>query len=458
LVADETLVLSGGTLIDGRGSLPVTDSVVVIKGNTIESVGRVDEVPVVATARVIEVRGKTVMPGLVDCHLHLGTSGGGLCDPEEFRPTTLAANLRTLLGYGVTSVMDLAAQPHLDKIQAELRSGALLGPRLFGVKYGITAPGSHPMGLLREFNATGAIGANFIEVDNVDAAREAVRRVAAEKPDGLKIYHSRTEFPGTMCLDCNCEKLRPEVLKALVDEGHAQGLKVYAHIAYPSEAREVLVAGADVLSHPITHAETTVDEIMADMAARGTVMHTTLTRVEAYFGLMVDPFMREKLRGRVAPVILRSIGLPKSKAFIRHNRSGVTEDARRILDITMANVRRAVKAGVTIAMGTDSGGPGAMHGVCVPREMELMNEAGMTPMQVLVAATKTAADVIGQGDRIGTIEPGKLADVLVIDGEPLRDISHIRKLSAVIANGRMLDPAELTVEPEKAPPLPEFRM
>jgi imidazolonepropionase-like amidohydrolase len=439
------LVLLGGSLIDGNGGLPVRDAIIIVEDNTIVAVGRAGEIEVPKNARVVQLGGKTVMPGIVDCHVHIGTSGGGLADPEEFRPATLAANLQTFLSFGVTTIMDMAAQPHLDKIKADLDSGVVLGPRLYGVKYGITAPDSHPMGLVREFGAAKAIGANFIEVDCVEDARDAVRRVAAENPAGLKIYHSRSEFPGTMCLDCNCNKLKPEVLACLVSEGHAHGLKVYAHIAYPSEAREVLHAGVDVLAHPVTHAETTVDEISQLMAERGTVMHTTLTRIEAYFGLRVEPFQQDKLAGRVSPVVLRSIWMRNSKSFARHNKSGVTEDARRILEITMANVRRANKAGVTIAMGTDSGGPGAIHGAGVPREMELMNDAGMSPMQVIVAATRNAADVVGEGKRLGTIEPGKLADILVIDGDPLRDISDLRKVALVIKDGRILDSAVLNL-------------
>ena len=377
--------------------------------------------------------------------MHLGTSGGGLADPEEFKPATLQANLRTFLRFGVTTVMDMAAQPKLAAIQADIESGVMLGPRLFGVKYGVTAPNSHPMGLVRELGAEKAIGSHFIEVDTTEAARAAVQRVAADRPDGLKIYHSRTEFPGTMCLDCNRDKLKPEVLTALVDEARKHGLKVFAHIAYPSEAREVIEAGAHVLTHPVTHAETAVDAVCQMMVQRGVVMHTTLTRSEAYFGLRVDPFMREKLAGRVSPVVLGSLGMRYSRSFARHETSGVTSDARRILEISLANVRRANKAGVKIAMGTDSGGPGAIHGAGVPRELELMNEAGMTPMEVIVAATCNAAEVIGQGDRLGTIAPGKLADIIVIDGDPLRDISAVRKVEHVIKDGRILDAKDLAV-------------
>lgn len=444
---ENATVLLGGTLIDGNAGLPLRDAVLVIQGNRIKCLGRAGSIDVPPGATRISTEGKTILPGLIDAHVHVGTSGGGLADPEEFRPATLAANFKSFLVFGVTSIMDMAAQPHLEKLQADLASGSLLGPRLFGVKYGITAPNSHPMGLLRELRAIDRIGSHFFEVDSADAARAAVRRVAADRTAGLKIYHSRTEFPGTMCLDCNREKLKPEVLKALVEEGHAHGLRVFAHIAYPSEAREAIEAGVDVLSHPITHAESGADEVIGMMAERAVRMHSTMTRVEAYFGLKVQPFLRDILRGKVSGVVLNSLGMADSVVRLRHEGSGVTEDARRILEITLANVRRANKAGVAIAMGTDSGGAGGFHGACVPREMELLNEAGLSPMQAIVAATKNAAEVIGQGESLGTLEPGKLADVIVVDGDPLRDISHIRRLEIVIKDGAILDPRQISVDP-----------
>jgi len=116
----------------------------------------------------------------------------------------------------------------------------------------------------------------------------------------------------------------------------------------------------------------------------------------------------------------------------------------------MANLRQAIKAGVKIALGSDAGNAGMLHGVTVIRELELMNRAGMTPMQVIIAATKNAADVIGQGQRLGTLEPGKLADIIVVDGNPLQDISVMRKLEFIVKNGKIIDPGKLTYE---EPPL-----
>ncbi|MEQ8697864.1 MAG: amidohydrolase family protein, partial [Bauldia litoralis] len=253
-----------------------------------------------------------------------------------------------------------------------------------------------------------------------------------------------SEFPGTKRYDSDKEKLSPAILKTLVTEAHAKGLRVFAHIAWPSVAKEVVEAGVDALAHNISMAETGSAEVYRLMAARGTVLIPTLAQAEANFALHDDPKALDKLRGKVWDVILDSIAHPKSVVRARIAKPGYMADARRSLQISMNNLGRAVKAGVTIALGTDSGNAGAVHGALVPREMELMVKAGMTPMQVIVAATKNAAEVIGQGKTLGTVEAGKLADLTIIDGDPLKDISAVRNVSTVVKNGQVIDPASLT--------------
>src|SRR5690606_22150275 len=130
--------------------------------------------------------------------------------------------------------------PFIDQQKSALESGQMVGPRLFGTKYGVTAPDAHPMGLLHEYHLVDLLGSVYPQIDTVDAARATVRKIAADKPDGLKIFHSRAEFPGTSRIDADKEKLRLDVLKALVDEAHANRLKVFAHISFPSEAREAV--------------------------------------------------------------------------------------------------------------------------------------------------------------------------------------------------------------------------
>jgi len=438
------VALVGGQLLDGNGGAPLKDAVLVISGNRIAAVGGPGtEIP--KGAEVIRTEGKSILPGLIDSHVHVTSSSGGQASPQtEYSPETRAAKMKSWLLFGVTSIMDMGSNAVFDQLQASLLAGKVVGPRLFGVKYAITSPGGHPIGLGKELRLADR-DSNLFQVDTPDEARDAVRTAAAGKPDGLKIHHTRSQFPGTSCLDCDLEKHRPDVLNALIDEGHKQGLRIFAHIAWPSEAREVIGAGADVLAHTITHAETGTRPVFEMMAERGIGMETTMTRIESYFVFKVDPFLREKLRGKVPDAVLDSLGMPNSVARRRNESDEVEGDARRILDIAMANTKRAHKMGVKVVLGTDSGGPGGLHGAVVPREMELINECGLTPMQTISAATRDAAETIGQGANLGTLERGKLADAIVVNGDPLRDISDIRKIDLVIKNGVVFGPSQLTL-------------
>ncbi|MGE3599492.1 MAG: amidohydrolase family protein [Dehalococcoidia bacterium] len=388
------------------------------------------------------MRGKFVLPGLVDSHMHLGGSGGGSTDPREFSQTAVENNLKAYLKFGVTTVYDMAANPTLAETKARLADGRLVGPRLYGNGFGITAPGAHPVRLLTEIGILDTLGPYYFQVNTPPQAAAAVAKIAAAGTDGVKIFHSRAEA-GTSRYDCDREKLTPEVLKSIVDAAHANGRKVYAHISFPSEAREVVEAGGDVIVHSIGMAQTGADDVLEMMAKKGVGYIPTLAIVQANYVLHSEKYFRTPLRERVWGVFLDSIENKNSVVQQRDHVPGLREDERRSLEISMANLRAAVKANVKIAMGTDAGNSGVLHGATVVREMEMMNEAGMTPMQVIVAATRTAADVIGQGATLGTVEAGKRADLIVVDGNPLEDIALINNVERVILNGQMIDPSTL---------------
>lgn len=440
LWAGEFLVLTGGRIIDGNGGPPLEDAAIVIRDSKIASIGPDFVVP--ANARIVDLGGKTLLPGLIDAHIHIGGSGGGSADPREFTPAAVENSLLSYLKFGVTSIYDMAAHPSLNAMKTALDTGELMGPRLYGNGFGITAPGSHPIRLITELGLLDYLGPFYFQVDSVADAEEAVRRISAEQVDGVKIFHSRVEA-GTTRFDADMDKLKPDILHELIGEAHARGLKVYAHTSFPSEAREFVEAGGDVVVHSIHMAETGAEEVFDLMVERDVAYIPTLAVFEGGYVTNPNSFFFAQQHDKVWDVLLASINAPGSVVLASRNIPGLVNDRKRSLDISMANLGRALQAGVRIAMGSDAGNAGMLHGATVLRELQLMNEAGMTPMQVLVAATRNGAEVIGQGKNLGTLEAGKLADIIAVDGDPLQDLSALGNVELVVKNGRIIDPGKL---------------
>ena len=438
--AGEILALTGARIIDGNGGPPLEDAVVVVQGQNITAIGPASVIP--ANARVMDLPGKTLLPGLIDAHIHIGGSGGGSADPREFTPIAVENSLLSYLKFGVTSIYDMAAHPSLNSMKTALETGELTGPRLYGNGFGITAPGSHPIRLITELGLLDYLGPFYFQVDSVADAEEAVRRISAEQVDGIKLFHSRVEA-GTTRFDADMDKLKPEILHTLIEEAHARRLKVYAHTSFPSEAREFVEAGGDVVVHSIHMAETGARDVFELMAKRDVAYIPTLAVFEGGYTTKPGSFALPHLHDKVWDVLLASITAPGSVVLASRNVPGLLNDRERSLEISMANLGRALQAGVRIAMGSDAGNAGMLHGTTVLRELQLMNEAGMTPMQVLVAATRNGAEVIGRGEELGTLEAGKLADIIVVNGDPLQDLSALGNVELVVKNGKIINPGEL---------------
>ena len=215
----------------------------------------------------------------------------------------------------------MAAHPSLNAMKSALASGELVGPRLYGNGFGITAPGSHPIRLITELGLLDYLGPFYFQVDSVADAREAVRRISAEQVDGIKIFHSRVEA-GTTRFDADMDKLRPEILQALVEEAHAYKLKVYAHTSFPSEAKEFVAAGGDVVVHSIHMAETGAVEVLELMAEHGVTYIPTLAVFEGDYTLEPDLFLSRQLHDKVWDVLLASVTAPNSVALAYRDVSG----------------------------------------------------------------------------------------------------------------------------------------
>jgi imidazolonepropionase-like amidohydrolase len=365
----ETLVLANARLVDGTGAPPRTGVTVAVRDGRIDSVS---EAPPAPDASTLDLEGRTLLPGLIDAHVHL--SSLGLPDvPGDLREYGLAFVAGRMLEAGFTTVRDLGSYGNsLFRLRRAIRLGLCPGPRLVlcGQIVSATSPGAK------------AFPGMYCEADGPDGMRRAVREQISQGVDFIKVMST-----GALTVadeDVNPAQLTADELTAVVDEAHRMELPVASHAEGLAGIRLSVEAGVDTLEHGEMAFEDPA--ILAAMAERGIILVPTLCVFD--FVAQADAFpewMQERAR------------------FLR-------ECAER----TVAQARRE---GVAMAVGADAGPHGANA-----RELVRMVEAGLHPMEAIVAATRTAARACRLEDELGTIEPGKAADLLVLDGDPLEDV------------------------------------
>ena len=427
--------LIGGMLIDGRGGPVIENAAIVFRDKKIIAVGPAKDIKIPNGSRGIRVAGKTVLPGLIDAHVHITGSGGGSREPGEFGPRAISNNLRSYLKYGVTTVFDMAGNPFIDAQKQALSAGQMIGPRLFGVKYALTAPKGHPLQMLKKTGRLKIMGPVYYTIAGEAQIGPAMGHILADNADGVKIIHSRSGFP----VADTAPKMSPLLLKSVIARAHGHKLRVFVHVASPEDAREAISAGANALTNSITSSEAD-PELFGLMANNKIAYMPALSRIEAIYRISDDPYYTRSFRGKIWEPILDNYFTEKSILLESLIKPGVLKAARQALATAMANLRRAVRAGVPIVLGTDAGSPGALHGASVPREMMLMNQSGMTQMEIITSATSKAAKVIGKDKLLGAVEKGKHADLLILNSDPRGDIRAITDIWRVVRGGYILDP------------------
>ena len=400
-------MLRAGTLIDGTGALPVRDATVLIDQGRIEAVttgGPSGSWP--ADVEVIDASRLTVVPGLIDCHDHLAFHGyelvrrWGLDEPQSTRHLRTARVASQMLASGYTAVRDAGG---LDAgVRLAIQEGLIPGPRLV-LSLAIISPTGgigdriSPSGHVSSFLHDPSLPPSV--ANGVEAVRATVRAMVRAGADVVKCAttggassragHGPKDSAFTL-----------EEMKALVDEAHALGRRVMCHAVGGPGLRVAIEAGVDSIEHGCYLDED--PELIPMMAERGTFFVPTLTVYEYH-------------RGSPAPHVRE-----RSRALRSHH---------------MESVSRALAAGVKVVAGTDAGGHGHPNNAL---ELEHLVAAGMTPMQALQAATSRAAECLGLEQEIGTIEKGKWADLVLVDGDPLQDIrvlQDVRRIKQVIKGG-----------------------
>jgi imidazolonepropionase-like amidohydrolase len=417
-------IIVGATVIYPTGA-PAPDAVIVIDGSRIASVGRAPEGQAAgggrAGAQVIDARGKFVVPGLADMHNHLGD--GGINQKQD-----VVRNLARLLAAGVTTVFNpQTTEAEFTSLKAASAADSSPYARFFGTGPSITAEGDQ-------------LGAQSPKPKTPAEAQAVVQRLKASQVDAIKVIRD----DGTWSSTRRMEPMPVEVLQALVDEAHKQGLRVYAHAPQLARAKEALRAGVDGLMHGILDEAIDADFI-ALMKKNNAVYIPTLAMFEdvadvSAFAKRQAPYWDDLgLQPAAAyQAYIAGFGLKIFQTFLDN-----TALAKQRMPVLRANLKQVSAAGIPVVMGSDTGFFGVLLAVATQLEMELMVEAGLSPAEVLRSATVNAARMIGREKQQGTIEAGMAADLLILDANPLDDIRAIRRIHRVVKGGVVHDPARL---------------
>lgn len=411
-----TTVLTNFTLIDGTGRAPVPNASLIFENGRISWVGPRSSLKQPSGATVVDLGGKFVIPGLIDNHVHLGLVHDLTQDINFYSRELVEQQLRTYAAYGVTAVQVLGTDTDvIFDIRADQRRTQPDVARVY----------TSGQGLVFKSSYGGVAGLNK-PVANVAEARRAVDEQVAKGVDFIKLWVDDEfgDLPSRMPAD---------ISKAIIDQAHKHGLRAIAHIFYLENARTLASQGVDGFAHSVRDAP--VDQALLDDMKRHDIvqMAATLSR-EASFTYTKLPFLDDPFFNRsITPAALATLKSQERQQKLAAGKHFHQYPA--VLDMALANTRREIEAGVRYGVGSDSGPSGRFSGHFLHWELQLMVQAGLTPLQVLTAATSTNAKLIGAKD-LGTIEPGKTADLVVLDADPTADIRNTRTIHAVYVAGK----------------------
>lgn len=401
--------ICGAALIDGRGGEPLLNSLVLVDGERIEYIGTMQHA-VPEGYIVIPAAGKTLMPGLIDAHVHLYMGEHDVCIPGAGLPLGLADHpcmrvLKSLeyathtLHAGFTTLRDAGdISDNTTQLRNAIEQGIVAGPRIIASNQHLSATGGHlspyPAWLNRTDHVSNAC-------DGPEDVLKAVRHQIRMGADWIKFFAT-----GGISDTYNTQEFNDEEIAVIVNEAHAKHKKVFAHCMYEEGTMAAVRGGID----SVEHGARLTDEIIDEMLARGTWLVPTLCVLHA------------------SAFLGKAYGIP----------DWYCEKARNFYALNCESLRLARRRGVNIAFGSDSGFNAQKHGMNGREFTQYVNVIGFTPMEAIVCATRNNAQMLGLSEQLGTVEPGKLADLILVDKDPLEDITvmeDVEQISMVMRGG-----------------------
>lgn len=397
------IAFTGATIIDGNGDDPIQNGVLLIQDGRVMAIGAKENVPIPKEAIVKDVTSKVIIPGFINTHGHVGDVKG--IDGGHYSRENIIDNLALYARYGITTVVSLGG----DKKDSET---------------------------LRVVNDMTSVqrGRLFIagEVITGDTPEEAMKIIARNDSVGVDFMKIRVDDNlGTS------PKMSENVYRAVINRSHELGYKIATHMYYLEDARKLLEAGTDMLAHSVR--DKPVDEPFINLIKEKRVCYCpTLTRELSTFvyGSKPDFFSDPFFTREYDSVTIKPLLDPVRQEQIRNSKSAATYKQQ--LPTAMSNLKTLCDRGVAIVFGTDSGIPTRFIGYFEHLEMKMMAEAGLTPMQIIVSATKNAAEYMGLKD-LGTLSTGHWGDFIILDADPLVDIKNVREISAVFVGGEEVE-------------------